>query len=96
MECPPGEIFDVRSLKCGNAETSFCGDHIPVEENLKDLLIVFDATSSMHTDLAQLRAAAIEIVTELAQKKEDPINKFVLSVFRDPSELLHGINCEKI
>lgn len=52
----------------------------------KDLLIVFDATGSMGPDLAQLRSAAIEIVNELSGKAEDPINNFVLSVFRDPGE----------
>lgn len=55
-------------------------------EGQKDLLIVFDATGSMGTDLAQLRSAAIEIVNELSRKEEDPINNFVLSVFRDPGE----------
>lgn len=50
------------------------------------MLIVFDATGSMGPDLAQLRSAAIEIVNELSGKAEDPINNFVLSVFRDPGE----------
>lgn len=53
-------------------------------QDQKDLLIVFDSTGSMGTDLAQLRAAAIEIIDKLSEKAEDPINNFILSVFNDP------------
>lgn len=85
--CPEGQIFDANSLQCGDIETSVCEYIKKPEEGQKDLLIVFDATASMGTDLAQLRSAAIEIVNVLARKEEDPINQFILSIFRDPSEL---------
>lgn len=52
----------------------------------KSLLIVFDATGSMATDLAQLRKGAQEIVNKLAAQAENPIYNYILSVFRDPSE----------
>lgn len=87
MTCPAGQIFDIRSLRCGNVQTSVCNNDNQVEDGQKDLLIVFDATGSMRTDLAQLREAAIEIVKDLSNKEQDPINKYVLSVFRDPGKL---------
>lgn len=52
----------------------------------KSLLIVFDATGSMHDDLEQLRAGAQEIVTELSARQDNPIYNYVLVVYRDPSK----------
>jgi len=85
MTCPEGQIFDIITEGCGDIANSVCaiGPNNP-EQGQKDLLIVFDATGSMAKDLAQLRSAAIEIVNDLSGKEEDPINNFVLSVFRDP------------
>lgn len=54
----------------------------------RSLLIVFDATGSMHDDLEQLRAGAQEIVTELSARDDNPIYNYVLVVYRDPGELL--------
>ena len=52
----------------------------------KSLLIVFDGTSSMTDDLVQMRDAAKEIISNLAQIKEKPIRNYVLVVFKDPGE----------
>lgn len=52
----------------------------------KSLLIVFDATGSMHDDLEQLRAGAQEIINELSARKDNPIFNYVLVVYRDPSK----------
>lgn len=52
----------------------------------KSLLIVFDATGSMHDDLEQLRSGAQEIVTELSARDDNPIYNYVLVVYRDPSK----------
>lgn len=52
----------------------------------RSLLIVFDATGSMHDDLEQLRAGAQEIVNELSAREDNPIYNYVLVVYRDPSK----------
>lgn len=52
----------------------------------RSLLIVFDATGSMHDDLEQLRAGAQQIVSELSARDDNPIYNYVLVVYRDPSE----------
>jgi CheY-like chemotaxis protein len=52
----------------------------------RSLLIVFDATGSMHDDLEQLRAGAKEIVNELSSREDNPIYNYVLVVYRDPGE----------
>lgn len=52
----------------------------------RSLLIVFDATGSMHNDLEQLRAGAQEIVNELSAREDNPIFNYVLVVYRDPSK----------
>lgn len=52
----------------------------------RSLLIVFDATGSMHDDLEQLRSGAQEIVTELSAREDNPIYNYVLVVYRDPSK----------
>lgn len=54
----------------------------------KSLLIIFDATGSMATDLVQMKASAQEIIVELSEHEENPIYNFVLSVFRDPGTFL--------
>jgi hypothetical protein len=53
----------------------------------KSLLIVFDATGSMHDDLEQLRLGAQEIISELSARDDNPIYNYVLVVYRDPSKL---------
>jgi hypothetical protein len=53
----------------------------------KSLLIVFDATGSMHDDLEQLRSGAKEIIHELSARTDNPIFNYILVVFRDPGEL---------
>jgi len=52
----------------------------------RSLLIVFDATGSMHDDLTQLRAGAQEIINEMSARDDNPIYNYVLVVYRDPSE----------
>lgn len=52
----------------------------------RSLLIVFDATGSMHDDLEQLRSGAQQIVNELSARVDNPIYNYVLVVYRDPSE----------
>lgn len=52
----------------------------------KSLLIVFDATGSMHDDLEQLRSGAQEIINELSVREDNPIYNYVLVVYRDPSK----------
>ena len=54
------------------------------EKRKKSLVFVFDATSSMSEDLAQLKGAAKEIITAFSEQKENPISNYILSVFRDP------------
>lgn len=49
----------------------------------KSLLIIFDATGSMSTNLAQVKASAQEIVVALAEHAENPIYNYVLSAYRD-------------
>lgn len=53
----------------------------------KSLLIVFDGTSSMGDDLAQMVPAAKEIIETFHERKEKPIKNFVLTVFKDPSKM---------
>jgi len=55
--------------------------------NQKSLLIIFDSTGSMGTDLAQLKAAARSIVTELSKHEHKPIYNYILVEFNDPSKL---------
>lgn len=50
----------------------------------KSLLIVFDATGSMHDDLEQLRSGAKEIINEMSARTDNPIFNYILIVFRDP------------
>lgn len=52
----------------------------------KSLLIVFDATGSMHDDLEQLRSGAQEIINELSAREDNPIYNYILVVYRDPSK----------
>lgn len=52
----------------------------------KSLLIAFDGTRSMTTDLNQLRAGATEITLEFANRHDNPIYDYILSIFRDPSK----------
>lgn len=54
--------------------------------NQKSLLIIFDGTGSMSTDLAQLKTAAKKIVVDYAAQEDKPIFNYVLDVFRDPGE----------
>lgn len=56
-------------------------------QDQKSLLIAFDGTMSMTTDLNQLRAGAKEITLEFANRHDNPIYDYILSVFRDP---VHG------
>lgn len=58
----------------------------------KSLVIVFDGTNSMKEDLDQMRDAAKEIITELSEVKDKPIKNYVLTVFKDPSELSNVID----
>lgn len=55
-------------------------------DDQKSLLIVFDATGSMHDDLEQLRSGAKEIIHELSARTDNPIFNYILVVFRDPGE----------
>lgn len=55
----------------------------------RSLLIVFDATGSMHDDLEQLRAGAQEIINEFSVRADNPIYNYVLVVYRDPSKWFH-------
>jgi hypothetical protein len=50
----------------------------------RSLVIIFDATASMHDDLVQLRSSAIEIINNLSVQDENRIKDFILVVFRDP------------
>ena len=52
----------------------------------KSLLIVFDTTGSMSSDLEQLKNGAKDIVRTFSAKSSDPIFNYVLSLFNDPSE----------
>jgi hypothetical protein len=52
----------------------------------KSLLIIFDATASMGDDLAQLRAAALDIINDFSSRADNPIYNYVLVVFRDPGK----------
>lgn len=58
----------------------------------KSLLIVFDATGSMHDDLEQLRVGAQEIINEFSAREDNPIYNYVLVVYRDPGELFSFIH----
>lgn len=53
----------------------------------KSLLIIFDTTGSMATDLAQLKQGAIDIVNNFASRKDQPIYNYVLSLFNDPGNM---------
>lgn len=59
----------------------------------KSLLIIFDATGSMTTNLAQVKVSAQQIVVELAEHAENPIYNYVLSVFRDEGSIPSKIFC---
>lgn len=50
----------------------------------KSLLIAFDTTGSMAKDLAELRQGAQDIVSNFAERKDQPIYNYVLSLFNDP------------
>lgn len=54
----------------------------------KSLLIVFDTTGSMSTDLDQLKNGAKDIVRAFSAKTNDPIFNYVLSLFNDPGECI--------
>lgn len=84
---------DISDEICGEIieETELSNDTEPKKDykgrrrpDQRSLIIVFDATGSMATDLNQLRTSAKVIVNKLATYKENPIHNFVLSVFRDP------------
>ena len=55
----------------------------------RSLLIVFDATGSMHDDLAGLRGAVQEIVKEFSARQDNPIYNYVLVVYRDPRKFAY-------
>ena len=55
-------------------------------EDQRSLLIIFDGTGSMSTDLAQLKSAAEEIINELSKRIDNPIFNYILVVFRDPGK----------
>lgn len=57
-----------------------------LSQEQKSLLIAFDATGSMATDLNQLRAGAQEIVKMFAKRDDNPIYDYILSIFRDPGK----------
>lgn len=61
----------------------------------RSLLIIFDATGSMHDDLEQLRIGAQEIVNELSAREDNPIYNYVLVVYRDPSKF-HALSIAKV
>lgn len=50
----------------------------------KSLMIVFDMTSSMASDLTQLRLGANDIVNDFASRNDTPIFNYILSLFDDP------------
>lgn len=52
------------------------------------LMIAFDSTASMGDDLAQLRAAALEIVDDFYARADNPIYNYILTFFNDPCEQL--------
>lgn len=54
----------------------------------KSLLIVFDGTNSMRDDLIQMRNAAKQIINNLYVREDKPIENYVLTVFKDPCELM--------
>lgn len=53
--------------------------------NKKSLLIAFDGTNSMRSDLNQMRDAAKKLITDLSGRDDKPIKNYVLTVFKDPS-----------
>jgi hypothetical protein len=57
------------------------------ESDERSLVIIFDATASMHDDLVQLRSSAVEIINDLSAQEENKIKEYILVVFRDPGEL---------
>ena len=61
-------------------------DDATARSDQRSLLIIFDATKSMGTDLAQLSSAAQEIVNDLSKRKDNPIFNYILVVFRDPGK----------
>lgn len=84
------EVEDVNDVPTGSTDNPIAVGVKPKTDNYrkripqKSLLIVFDGTSSMNDDLAQMRDAAKEIMTNLSSRKDKPIKNYVLSVFRDP------------
>jgi hemicentin len=54
------------------------------QQNKKSLLIIFDGTGSMGTDLAQLRSGANDIIKDFSSRENSPIDNYVLVIFRDP------------
>ena len=54
--------------------------------NQKSLVLIFDGTGSMTTDLEQLRTAAKQIVNELSLREDNPIFNYILVIFRDPGK----------
>lgn len=52
----------------------------------KSLVMVFDATGSMHDDLEQLRSGAREIINEMSARTDNPVFNYILVVFRDPGK----------
>jgi hypothetical protein len=83
---------DISDDECGietttiaNIPTTQKPDPVSRTKNIKrSLLIIFDSTGSMSTDLAQLRSAAKQIVGNFSARAEKPIQNYVLSVYNDP------------
>lgn len=53
----------------------------------KSLLLVFDSTGSMSSELVELRGAVQEIVSKQAGRNDSTIYNYILSVFNDPGWL---------
>lgn len=49
----------------------------------RDLIIVFDTTSSMSDDIVQMRQNAEQVVKSFAAKKPNPVSNYILIEFKD-------------
>ena len=75
--------------KTPSTKTSYLKDQPKPDQ--RSLLMIFDTTGSMGTDLVQLKQSASEIVQELSTRADNPIYNYILVEFNDPGRIIKGI-----
>jgi hypothetical protein len=83
LEAGKSSVF--RIFQHAKADDDWNWDDRPRRDQ-KSLLIVFDTTGSMDSDLVEMKTGAQDIVNNFAKRSDQPIFNYVLSLFNDPGK----------